>query len=61
MYCKDNTSGSITVNSSPFAVPAYHHLGFTDTGSKKVTNGLRYTTMVISLDHIHIVKGRITV
>lgn len=51
LVCKDNTSGSITVNSSPFAVPVYHHLGFTDTDSEKVTNGLRYTPMVINLNN----------
>lgn len=46
MYaCHDNTSGVMTVNSSPFAVPVYHHLGFIDMDTEQVTNGLRYTPM----------------
>ena len=47
--CSDNTSGSITVNSSPYAVEVYHHLGFTDTDIEKVTDGLRYTPMAFHL------------
>lgn len=43
--CHDNVSGKITVNSSPFAVPVYHYLGFTDMDTEQVTNGLRYTPM----------------
>lgn len=43
--CHDNRSGRITVNSSPFAVPVYHHLGFTDVDAEQTTNGLRYTPM----------------
>lgn len=42
---EDNNSGKITVNSSPFAVPIYRHLGFKDVEQEKVTNGLRYTPM----------------
>lgn len=47
--CSDNTSGTITVNSSPYAVEVYHHLGFMDTDTEQVTDGLRYTSMVCSL------------
>ncbi|MDP4152238.1 MAG: GNAT family N-acetyltransferase [Bacillota bacterium] len=43
--CKDNFSGKITVHSSPFAIPVYHQLGFTDIDTEQVTNGLRYTPM----------------
>jgi len=47
--CRDNTSGRITVNSSPFAVPVYHRLGFKDMDTEQVTNGLRYTPMTYKL------------
>lgn len=35
----------ITVNSSPFAVDVYHHLGFVDTDYEMNVNGLRFTPM----------------
>jgi len=35
----------ITVNSSPYAVEAYHRLGFADTDAEKTVNGLRFTPM----------------
>lgn len=35
----------ITVNSSPFAVEVYHHLGFMDTDLEQTTEGIRYTPM----------------
>ena len=38
-------SDKITVNSSPYAVPIYHKLGFTDTDTEQVVNGLRFTPM----------------
>ncbi len=41
-----NTTGTMTVNSSPYAVPVYHRLGFVDTDSEQVTDGLRYTPMI---------------
>lgn len=34
-----------TVNSSPYAVPVYHKLGFIDTDSEQLTDGMRYTPM----------------
>lgn len=36
---------TITVNSSPFAVPVYQHLGFTATDQEKELNGIRYIPM----------------
>lgn len=42
---KENTTGKLTVNSSPYAIPIYHHLGFVDTEKEQITNGLRYTPM----------------
>ena len=38
-------AGSMTVNSSPYAVPIYHHLGFHDTDKEQAVNGLRFTPM----------------
>ncbi|HPU41721.1 MAG TPA: GNAT family N-acetyltransferase [Acetivibrio clariflavus] len=35
-----------TVNSSPYAVEIYRHLGFMPTDTEKITNGIRYTPMV---------------
>lgn len=35
----------MTVNSSPYAVPIYHKLGFQDTNTEQVVNGLRFTPM----------------
>lgn len=35
----------ITVNSSPYAVEAYRHLGFIRTDTEQTKNGLRYTPM----------------
>lgn len=45
-YLLDNNQNKIiTVNSSPYAVPVYHKLGFTDTDIEQVTDGIRYTPM----------------
>ena len=35
----------ITVNSSPYAVPFYHSVGFKDTNSEQLSDGIRYTPM----------------
>lgn len=35
----------MTVHSSPYAVPIYHKLGFRDTDTEQVVNGLRFTPM----------------
>ena len=42
---ENTTSREITVNSSPYAVEVYHHLGFTDTAPEQITDGIRYTPM----------------
>ena len=45
-YLKENSSNDeFTVNSSPFAVPVYHKLGFVDTNTEQLTDGMRYTPM----------------
>ena len=36
---------TFTVNSSPFAVPVYHRLGFENTDTEQITDGMRYTPM----------------
>lgn len=38
-------SDKMTVNSSPYAVSVYHRLGFHNTDSEQVINGLRFTPM----------------
>ena len=43
---KNNEIGTITVNSSPYAVGIYHKLGFVDTNTEQVTDGIRYTPMI---------------
>lgn len=42
---KNCTAGTITVNSSPFAVGAYHKLGFIDTDTELTVEGMRFTPM----------------
>ncbi len=43
----ENSSGSnITVNSSPYAIEVYHHLGFIETDFEHIDDGIRYTPMV---------------
>jgi len=44
-YKSVNTTGEITVNSSPYATEAYHRLGFIDTGPEQVVNGIRFIPM----------------
>jgi len=39
------TSNTITVNSSPYAVKIYRHLGFAETQAEQLTDGMRYTPM----------------
>ncbi len=48
--CQDNSSGRMTVNSSPYATEIYHHLGFTDTDSEQTVSGIRFTPMVCALN-----------
>lgn len=45
-FLLDNSQNEIiTVNSSPYAVPVYHKLGFADTDTEQLTDGIRYTPM----------------
>lgn len=39
-------SNKITVNSSPYAVDVYHHLGFIATKAEQEINGIRFTPMI---------------
>lgn len=46
LYLLDQSSSSkFTVNSSPYAVPIYHRLGFTDTENEKMLDGITFTPM----------------
>ena len=40
---------AVTVNSSPYAVEAYQHLGFVATDTEQLKNGIRYYPMRYSL------------
>ncbi len=42
-------SSCITVNSSPYAANIYRKLGFADTDTEQLTNGIRYVPMRLSL------------
>ena len=42
---RDYGPGTVTVNSSPFAVEIYRHLGFVPTGEEQTVNGLHFTPM----------------
>ena len=43
---KNNSLGKITVNASPYAKEVYHHLGFVDTDTEQMSDGMRYTPMI---------------
>lgn len=45
MVLKGCPSQKITVNSSPYAIPVYHKLGFYDTDREQSVNGLRFIPM----------------
>ncbi len=45
---KDTFSERITVNSSPYAVQIYHRLGFTDTETEQLRDGIRFTPMAFN-------------
>lgn len=47
--CRHAGYAEITVNSSPYAVEVYHHLGFVDTDVEQTVNGIRFTPMVKSI------------
>lgn len=42
---ENSTADKITVNSSPYAVDVYHHLGFIDTAPEQNFEGMRFTPM----------------
>lgn len=42
---ENSSSNIITVNSSPYAIEIYHHLGFVDAAPEQTTDGMRYTPM----------------
>ena len=45
-YLLTNSENSLfTEHSSPYAVPIYHTLGFVDTDTERVEDGIRYTPM----------------
>jgi hypothetical protein len=39
----------ITLNSSPYGLPFYHHIGFMDRDTEQTKDGIRYTPMDYSL------------
>lgn len=43
--CEAQSFNEITVNSSPYAAEAYRHLGFADTDSEQIINGIRFIPM----------------
>lgn len=45
---KNCTNDSITVNSSPYAIEAYKHLGFSVMQEEQITDGIRYTPMLFT-------------
>ena len=44
--CRENPTGQMTVNSSPYAVEVYRRLGFCETDAEQMTDGIRYTPML---------------
>lgn len=42
---RSSASGSLTVNSSPYAAGFYRRLGFADAGPEQLKNGIRYIPM----------------
>lgn len=42
---KNSSSNKITVNSSPYAIEIYHRLGFVDTNTEQLVDGMRFTPM----------------
>ena len=42
---RDYAHPVFTVNSSPYAVEVYRHLGFVPTGEEQTVDGLRFTPM----------------
>ncbi len=44
-YREAGVNREMTVNSSPYAVEIYHKLGFIDTDTEQLVNGIRFTPM----------------
>lgn len=55
-----NLFHKMTVNSSPFAIPVYHKLGFCDTDTEQVMNGIRFTPMELAKKSRTILKREIS-
>ncbi len=51
-YCRFNNKEIeyITVNSSPYAVDFYHKLGFEDTDTERLTDGIRFIPMKLKVN-----------
>lgn len=47
---KGRKSETITVNSSPYGLPFYKNLGFTETDGEKHTDGITYYPMAVKLN-----------
>ena len=43
----------ITLNSSPYGIPFYKHLGFTETDEEQSVNGIRFTPMILKGEKDH--------
>ncbi len=44
-FKEEGVNREMTVNSSPYAVEIYHKLGFIDTDTEQLVNGIRFTPM----------------
>lgn len=45
---QNSTRDAITVNSSPYAIEVYKHLGFSVMQEEQITDGIRYTSMLFT-------------
>ena len=44
-FARENGQKQLTVNSSPYAVPVYHRLGFSDLSAEQTADGIRFAPM----------------
>lgn len=49
----ESTDDEITVNSSPYAVEVYRHLGFCETDIEQTEDGIRYTPMKYQKSYLY--------
>lgn len=49
----ESTDDEITVNSSPYAVKVYRHLGFYETDTEQTEDGIRYTPMKYQKSYLY--------